>query len=147
MSISFVGISLDNQSKSKLLSLVIPPGWVAKADHMTINLGSAEESPVRNRIGEHVSLIANKIARDDRVIAVGVDTDVPSKNPVKHITLAVNVVNGGKPMMSNELQNWQAIPPIQLRGTIQEFEFSNGKNQPVAPQITQKRLRSSETTP
>ena len=34
---------------------------------------------------------------DDKVCAVRIESSVPSKNAVKHITLAVNKEAGGKP--------------------------------------------------
>ena len=86
---------------------------------MTINMGKASED-IKNMIGQRVKLEAVTLAFDDQVVAVGVITDVPSDNKVKHITVAVNYNNGGKPYLSNKLTNWETIPNIKLSGTIEE---------------------------
>jgi hypothetical protein len=84
---------------------------------MTIDLG--QPSPeIESRIGEEVHFIADTIAQDDKNIAIGVKTDIPSRNKIKHITIAVNRSAGGKPALSNILKDWNPIPPIYLSGQI-----------------------------
>ena len=66
------------------------------------------------------------LAEDDKVKAVGVESDIPSKNAQKHITVAVNFGNGGKPFLSNKLTNWVPLEnPIKLQGIIEEVPFRN----------------------
>lgn len=74
-------------------------------------------------LGKEFELTVNSIARTDNVIAVGVDTELPSKNSIKHITIAINPSKGGKARMSNDLTDWKTITPFKVSGTVQEIEF------------------------
>ena len=75
-------------------------------------------------LGLAVRLTVNDIAMDDKVIAVGVSSGINSHNVKAHITLAVNKTNGGKPVMSNYLTNWENLRrPLLLRGKITQVEF------------------------
>jgi len=119
----YTAIVLDELSKSTLInkmSNIIPDDWEIVCHHMTINLGRALDGPAIEFLGKAVHLVATKVARDDKVIAVAVESDVPSKNRVKHITVAVNRLGGGKPKDSNLLQDWLPMPPVQLSGTVAE---------------------------
>jgi hypothetical protein len=93
--------------------------WEILCHHMTINLGPLPDNK-REEIGKIVELTASEIAYNDKVAAVKV-SGYESKNANPHITIAVNRSNGGKPVMSNELQNWQKIPPFTIKGTITEI--------------------------
>jgi hypothetical protein len=54
-------------------------------------------------------------------MAVGVQTEVPSVNSKKHITIAVNRKAGGKPFMANKLVVWKPVPKeIHLSGVVEE---------------------------
>lgn len=121
--VSYTGIILGPADQQKLLSQfrhLIPSTWEPLAHHMTINLGSASNGPAAAQLGEIAQLTVISVAQDDKVIAVSVVTNVPSINKKKHITLAVNRAGGGKPQHSNNLTNWQTVPPLELHGTIQE---------------------------
>ena len=56
------------------------------------------------------------------IVAVGVSSPIPSKNEIKHITLAVNRKNGGKPFLSNKLKQWSPTNPLTLKGIIKEVQ-------------------------
>jgi len=101
----------------------IPKGWKTKADHMTINVGQADEGPIDQKLigKKNIPLNIVSIAKDDRVIAVEVQTDIPSENQRKHITIAINP-QGGQAKHSNELEGWTPIEPFVVRGTIQVVE-------------------------
>lgn len=100
---------------------VIPQGWDVKCHHMTINMGKAISGPAATLVGQTFSIEVVSLASDQKVMAVGVDTQCPSVNAVKHITLAVNTVDGGKPKDSNQLQNWLPLPSkFILHGVVQE---------------------------
>jgi hypothetical protein len=117
--VSYSAVVLDRVSHNKLLrSIEIPNDWVIYAHHMTINLGNLKYKQLKSKI---VKLIATEIASNNKVIAVKVVTDVPSKNQIKHITIAVNKSNGGKPVMSNMLTNWKPIQNIELTGKVEEL--------------------------
>jgi len=117
----YAGVILSDESKSKLLSLVedyIPDGWVKYAHHMTISFGG----PLTNRaeIGKPVQLRATAIGKSDMAIAVKVE-GYPSNNDIPHITVAVNVAEGGKPFMSNKITDWSPLDGIiRLSGTVKE---------------------------
>ena len=48
-------------------------------------------------------------------------TGFESKNKIPHVTMAVNIENGGKPVMSNDIKEWKALEtPIKLSGEVKE---------------------------
>ena len=121
----YTALVLDEKNHQKLVRRfvhLIPSEWSIIADHMTINMGPITKGPVDpNLLGQEVMLTVVSVAADEKVVAVGVTTDVPSKNSQKHITLAVNRNAGGKPFMSNKLMDWEELPEhLELYGTIQE---------------------------
>jgi len=124
--ISYTAVVIDHASRTKLLETLgvgtglEAAGWEIIAHHMTINMGDASKGPAADMVGEQVHLSAKTLAEDDKVMAVGVSTDVPSTNDIKHITIAVHRGNGGKPFHSNRLQNWRSIPTIHLTGIVTE---------------------------
>ena len=124
----YTALVLDENSRHKLLQHfqgLIPPSWEIIAHHMTINMGDAASGPLANskfQVGQPAGLTVINYSYDEKVMAAGVQCDVPSSNAVKHITLAVNRPAGGKPILSNKLTNWQSISPLQLQGIIQEVQ-------------------------
>ena len=123
--ISYSAVVLDENSRERLINRfknVIPEDWSIIADHMTINLGEIDPE-YQKYLGLPVRLAVEDIAMDDKVIAVGV-SGFKTNNSKAHITLAVNRANGGKPMMSNNLRNWERIRrPLSLTGKVLEIEY------------------------
>lgn len=123
--ISYSAVVLDENSKQRLINRfkgVIPEGWEIIAHHMTINMGEIDPE-YEKYLGLPVRLAVEDIAMDDKVIAVGV-SGFKTNNAKAHITLAVNRTNGGKPMMSNNLTNWEKIRrPLSLIGKVTEIEY------------------------
>ena len=121
-------VLLNEGSRIRLENICnIPEGWEVLCHHMTINMGLPKKGPVVNRISEPVQLRPIAIAKDDKVMAVKVLTDVPSKNDIKHVTVAVNRKAGGKPAQSNDLTGWQKMEDTNgitnlLYGVIQYVE-------------------------
>jgi hypothetical protein len=111
---------LDQKKLIKQFEAEIPQGWQIKGDHMTINLGSAEEGPAASLLNQSVELTVKAIARNNKVLAVAVDSKVPSLNKQKHITLAI--APEGKAQDSNELVRWQPISTLVVRGVIREVK-------------------------
>lgn len=112
-------VVLDDLSKNNLLSAVkdfIPDGWVIFAHHMTIAYG--KDIPKKEDIGLEVSLNVTDIGSTDMVLAVKVD-GYESTNDVAHITIAVNP-NGGRPVMSNDITEWEQIKRFKVKGTVNE---------------------------
>lgn len=127
--ISYSAVVLDQRSRDRLLKRfqeIIPEGWEIIAHHMTINMGEID-TEYEQYLGLSVSLMVEDFAMDDKVAAVGV-SGFPSKNAKPHITLAVNRQAGGKPVMSNNLTNWERIKrPLQVVGKVKEvpLKFKN----------------------
>lgn len=121
----YTALLLDEKSKDLLIktfSHQLPVGWEIIAHHMTINMGPASSGPALNLLNQEFSLLVTEIAFNDRVVAVGVETIVPSNNPKKHITLAVNKIIGAKPKESNNLNNWTRLnKQLALTGIVVEI--------------------------
>ena len=83
---------------------------------MTVGMGVAPE--VDHILGKEFPLRVISFGIDDRVAAAGVETEVPSTNKTKHITLAVNRLAGGRPFHSNDIENWKPIEPFVIRGVV-----------------------------
>lgn len=122
----YTALVLDQASHQKVYNQfkeLIPGDWEVIAHHMTCNMGDFNSGPLKNsefKLGDVAKLTVISLAYDDKVMAVGVESEVPSSNDKKHITIAVNRKNGGKPFMSNQLKEWNPTSPIVLTGTIQE---------------------------
>jgi len=121
--VSYTALVLDKESRQRILGLwEIPEGWEKIGHHMTINMGASKYPEL---VGVEGSAKAVSIAIDHElgVMAIGVESDTPSDNKIKHITLAVNRSVGAKPFMSNKLKEWNPLPSstnINFTGTIIE---------------------------
>lgn len=120
----YSAVVLTEDSREKLLQYfndVLPSDWEIICHHMTINMGKINDY-LKDDLGKEVDLIVEDFAFNDKVMAVGV-YGYPSKNKQPHITLAVNRKNDGKPVMSNNLENWKPIKDkIKLKGIVQEIK-------------------------
>ena len=118
--ISYSAVVLDHESSELLLNTFkgeIPDGWKKYAHHMTIALGKAIED--ENLLGSSQILTVTQIGKSDMVIAVRVE-GFPSKNKIPHVTLAVNP-EGGKPFMSNKIEEWKDIEPFEFTGEVRNI--------------------------
>ena len=119
----YTAVVLDEPSQSVLINEFMSkfPDWEIICHHMTINMKDAKNGPAAQMLGQDISMVATHLAFDDKVAAVKVETEVPSTNKIKHITVAINRKNGGKPFQSNSLVEWRPLlKPIILHGTVQE---------------------------
>ena len=111
----YTALFLDSQSRDILTDSLDdpPPGWTLHADHMTIKMGSAGV-PARYLGKSDITIVG--IATNDRVITVRVETDIPTKNDIPHITIAT--APGARPAESNdfEINDFNPIKPITLSG-------------------------------
>lgn len=118
---SFTSVVLNEESQSILKKkFPIPEGWKVICHHMTINMGSPNNGPAADLVGQEFKLTVTELAQDQYVMAVRVETDVPSNNAVKHITIAVNTAIGAKPKQSNDLKHWKSVPHFDLYGTVDD---------------------------
>ena len=118
--ISYSAVVLDHESSELLLNKFngeIPDGWKKYAHHMTIALGKSIED--ENLLGSSQILTVTQIGKSDMVIAVRVE-GFPSKNKIPHVTLAVNP-EGGKPFMSNKIEEWKDIEPFEITGEVRNI--------------------------
>jgi len=102
----YSGVMLDGQSKTSLIQQFaskLPEGWKTFAHHMTTTFGKPLEN--REDIGQEIELTAYELGVSDMAIAVKVE-GYPTTNKTPHITIAVNVAEGGKPVMSNDITDW-----------------------------------------
>lgn len=124
----YSAVVLIKKSKGDLINElinVIPNDFKIYADHMTINLGEIDKE-YEEFLGASTTLIATEIGFSDMAIAVKV-TGFPSKNKIPHVTVAVNVKEGGKPKMSNNIVDWRSLSSvigkdkIYLIGNVKEI--------------------------
>jgi hypothetical protein len=117
---TYTALVLNEESHLKLMrQFDLSENWQKICHHMTINLGNAEFGPAVNLIGQEFELIATSVAQDERVIAIKVESVVPSNNKIKHVTIAVNPNAGGKSKHSNNLINWTPLlQKITLHGVV-----------------------------
>jgi hypothetical protein len=118
--ILYSAVVLDDKSHGELLSLfsnIIPNDWKLFAHHLTIVFGLGLPQDLERYLGMTVPLTATKVGISDMAIAVKVD-GFQSMNKIPHITLAVNVNQGGKPMMSNNIVDWKNLSEVIGKSTI-----------------------------
>lgn len=124
----FTAVVLDELSRNVLLyhlSRLVPANFEKVAHHMTLHMGAATPE---DKVGSVVEMVATHIAKNNKVIAIKISKGGEiSSNKIPHITIAVNRENGGKPVMSNQLANWETfanarvgISQLVLRGIVEE---------------------------
>jgi len=121
--VSYTAVVLSTAEQARLVDQyrhLIPADWEVVAHHMTINMGPAINGPAATLVDEPFTLKVHSFASDNKVMAIGVETDAPSTNATKHITLAVNRKGGGKPFHSNQLVKWEPVAPFEIHGSVQE---------------------------
>jgi hypothetical protein len=121
----YSAVVLDNDSHTMLVNAFktfIPKDFKIYAHHMTINMGELKEE-YRKYLGMTVMLKVVALGIDEKVIAVKVE-GFPTVNKIPHVTLAVDVNNGGKPVMSNNITEWQPVKNMMfmLKGVVQEIK-------------------------
>jgi len=127
--ISYSGVVLDENSRKRLLSSpeiknYLNPEHDLIAHHMTIKLGGLMGTIHEKRIDTVEDFFANSvgISDDGAVVAVGVNGISDNKKP--HITVGVNRKKGGKPAMSNYIENWIPLKEnIILSGKVKELPY------------------------
>ena len=123
---SYTALVLWKESRDLLLDIIppiagTPKEWEEIAHHMTIQFGSPKLPEELEHTKElDYELIATHFGYTDKVLAVRVE-GFPSKNDVPHVTVAVNRKEGGKPFMSNQIENWEELEePLSLYGKVKE---------------------------
>ena len=113
----------DKNAKVNSVSLPIliqQNGWKVYCHHMTIQYPGTPDF-VKQYVGTDQTLEVTHIGISDKVVAVRV-VGFHSNNKIPHITVAVNVRDGGKPVMSNQITDWTVVTNgPKLRGTVEEL--------------------------
>jgi len=114
---------LTDKSHAELLQrFYIPKDWKTYAHHMTIIFGKSLESVgMENLKDTNVTLLVTHIGKTDKVMSVRVE-GCYTTNDIPHITLAVNINDGGKPVMSNDIKEWEEIEHFEIDATITEIK-------------------------
>lgn len=119
--IQYSAVVLNQLSHDNLVNhpypVEIPSDWKIYAHHMTIVFGKGLDD--KKEIGKEVVLHVTHVGKSDMAMAVRV-SGYPSKNAIPHITLAINP-NGGKPVMSNQITDWQEIKQFDVVGNVIEI--------------------------
>ncbi len=117
----YTALVLDESSKQKLLSIMDPELLKEydriNAHHMTINMGPCQ---MPTELGKPYTMQVVGIGRDEKVLAVMVESECTSKNKIKHVTIGFNTAKGGSAKLSNNLTNWEPFSGPSLNGTVQE---------------------------
>lgn len=130
ISVSYTGVVMNDSlmengqivpSKQLLSRFTIPQGWTHSANHMTMNIGRAKDASIPF-LGQEATLNVVAVAQDENVMAVKVETDLPTSSSFPHITIALNSQAEAKPSMSNDLTNWSPIKPFSITGSVQEVK-------------------------
>lgn len=137
--IHYVAIELDSISRQMLQEYTVShlPWTEAEviAHHMTIlhytGLRANPEDPLvaqkdfvldwaMKHEGETITMTATEVGYSKRAFALRItDTPAPSRNRIKHITLAICSANGGSAVDSNYITQWNELPePITLHGKV-----------------------------
>jgi len=104
----------------RLPILVRDNGWKMFCHHMTIQFPGTPEF-IKQYVGTEQKLDVTHLGIGEKAIAVRV-AGFHSANKIPHITVAVNVRAGGKPIMSNQILNWVPVENgPKLKGTVTEL--------------------------
>ena len=96
-------------------------GWKMYNHHMTICMGPLPDY-LKQYIDTKQKLEATHIGVSDKAVAVRV-IGFESKNKIPHVTMAVNIKAGGKPVHSNDIKDWKPLETIiKLTGEVKELQ-------------------------
>lgn len=121
----YTALVLEQESHERLVAWFdshhgIPEGWVLKGHHCTVDLKPVAKSMASAMNGERHEMRVVRFGVLPGIIAVEVETVVPSKNERKHITLCHHPET--KPRCSNDITEWTEIEPFVLNGIVQEVQ-------------------------
>lgn len=123
-SIAYTALVLYIKDHNLLSSLYKKEGWDTIAHHVTLNMGPFKGN--RELLNKDFEVTVISYAEDNLVAAVKVQLpkEISSVNVNPHITISVNRKQGGKPVMSNNLDwsNAKSIKPITINAKLAEVE-------------------------
>lgn len=103
--------------------------WRVYCHHLTLNMGSMDKGLNSTELlGKDATIEFDAVGWSDMATACRVTkltttcgTELKSKNKLPHVTMAVNIHDGGKPVMSNDIKTWIPVPPFALCGKVVEI--------------------------
>ena len=116
----------EEQKIIDIANKYVPKDWNSPAHyHMTIGQGAFPQSlRIRGDLNREIELTLEMIGTSDKAIAL-LASGYYSKNEMPHITIGYNGSIGGAPADSKEIENWQPINKIVVRGVIREIGEGN----------------------
>jgi len=114
---------LEQNSRATLVEWMrsnheVPEHFEILCHHVTVDLKPISKSMGQSLDGQRHEMKVVRFGRLDGIMAVEVETLVPSKNERKHITLCH--APDAWPMMSNSITEWTEIEPFTLYGIVKE---------------------------
>lgn len=128
--IQYAAIVLTDESRGRLLQHVWGhfPDWTdyrTVCHHSTVffhnNMTDELHEWCKENEGKIHRMVATGYGMSDKAFAVTVKSNTPTANKIKHITVAVNNSEGGKPVDSNFITKWHSMEPVELEGTVEIF--------------------------
>jgi hypothetical protein len=116
---------LEQNSRATLVEWMrsnheVPEHFEILCHHVTVDLKPISKSIGQSLDGQRHEMKVVRFGRLDGIMAVELETLVPSKNSRKHVTLCCDKANGWKPMRSNDITEWTEIEPFTLYGIVKE---------------------------
>jgi len=124
----YFGVFLDDKSRALLLDKFgkyIPAGWKTYCHHCTLSFGDPSDNQevfdyIARYLGQTVKLEIASVGISGEAVALGLTDCVKTKNSIPHITLAVP--EGGKPVNSNKIDNWEDVGErLAVFGVVDSF--------------------------
>lgn len=141
--IEYIALELDDASRQRVVAYAeahLPwPDARVIAHHMTIvhhtDFRALPDTPdladhdsvlawALAHEGETFALTATEVGHTDHAFALRItETEAPSRNRIKHITLATNLSAGGRAVDSNFITEWTLLDaPLILKGKVTVYD-------------------------
>lgn len=123
--ILYIGVELDSESQRILKEKFGKrDGWKLCCHHMTVMFNTGPECELtgtekvwfERNSGATIFLIVSHYGENEKVAAVRIMTNAPTRNKLKHITLGINLKTGGKLKDADYIKTWKLTEPIILTG-------------------------------
>lgn len=110
----YVAANLTDAAREQLLAFFavnieprVARNWEVIAHHMTMHMGNAY---ISDPVGMPAKLKVIGYGVSDTVFAAWIESETPSANKIKHITIAIDRLAGAKPYDSNKIPAWTRFP-------------------------------------
>jgi hypothetical protein len=120
---NYTAAFLEDEDKKKIIdnfSSYIEKDWNIVCHHMTMNLGRIKEKDLHLLNKEKQATVTHiGIDLEECIIALKLETDIPSMNEIKHITLCLK--ENTKAFKSNFIKNWEKVEDFKINLKVGEF--------------------------